>query len=259
MAGEARESRSDSVDFTERLGAAERHRDQLQAEFDAFSAAISHDMRGPLQVQKGLLSLLLGHHSSRLDERTLQYLGMIDRSADRLDSMVSGLVEWSRVGSARKTPEPIDCAAFVVACEFDLREQLDAAGGSLSWGPLPPTIYGDANQLRRAVVLLVENAVTHHGLGSPKVQIDVAITAEGWLVTVADDGQGMEAGDAELIFAPFQRLERGDESTAAGMGLTICQRIVAHHGGELTVETSPGAGARFSFSLPRQPPPVLPL
>lgn len=251
------EIRDSQFELAERLALVERQRDLLQSEFDAFSGAISHDMRGPLQVQKGLLSLLQSHHSERLDTQTLKFLNLIDQSADRLDAMVCGLVEWSRVGRARAAPAPIDCAAFVVACQFDLRERLLAIGGELKWGPLPQSICGDANQLRRVIVLLVDNAMVHHGPGVVHVEIQVASTPTGWLVTVADDGQGMDAADAERIFAPFQRLNHGAESIAAGMGLTICQRIIRHHGGELIVETSPGAGARFSFNLPLQPPPTL--
>ena len=253
----AEQMRDTQLDLAERLACAERQRDQLQAEFDAFSGAISHDMRGPLQVQKGLLSLLLSHNSALLDDQTRQFLDLIDRSADRLDAMVCGLVEWARVGRARTAPTAIHCASFVVACQFDVRDRLLAAGGQLDWGPLPESICGDANQLRQVIVLLVDNALIHHGPGTPHIKIEVLSTAAGWLVTVADDGQGMDAADAERIFAPFQRLDRRTESSAAGMGLTICQRIVEHHGGELTVQSSPGAGARFSFSLPLQPPPIL--
>ena len=245
------------VRLAERLARTERERDLIAREFSDFVGAISHDIRGPLQVQKGLLSLIQSHTPPIVDQQTDRFLKLIDRSADRLDAMVCGLVEWSRVGMTRVAPAPIDTAAFVVACEFDLRDRLSTIDGRVTWGPLPPSICGDANQLRRALTLLIDNGLVHHGPGQPNIQVQVQDAAAGWRVAVVDDGPGIAAADVERIFRPFQRLGNSVDNVAAGMGLTICQRIIEHHGGTLAVETSPGEGATFFFTLPHEPPQAL--
>jgi signal transduction histidine kinase len=233
-----------------RLAVAEGERDRLRADFERFISAISHDIRGPLQVQKGLISLMLSQASGQADKRSRRFLDLIDQSADRLDAMVSALVEWSRVSAAKSALQPVDVAALRVALEFDLRDRLQAAGTQLSWGDVPQRLFGDARQLRRALFLLVDNALTHHGPGEPKVQLTMEPAGEGWRLTVTDDGPGLPAEMFERVLEPFVRLNHEIESRAAGMGLTICRRIVQRHCGEMSLASTPGQGAAFSFTLP---------
>ncbi len=238
------------ADLADRLAAAERERDELRADFERFIGAISHDIRGPLQVQKGLISLLLGDREVARDERRRRFLTLIDSSADRLDAMVTSLVEWSRVNTRPGPLEIIDVPALRVALEFDLKETLQAADAVLEWGPLTATLFGDSRQLRRVLQLLVENAVLHHGPGRPAVRLSVVEHGQGWRLAVADDGRGIAPAMAERVFLPFQRLDQQVDSRSAGMGLTICRRIVERHGGCLTLAPAPGGGAEFSFTLP---------
>ncbi len=249
--GEGAANKMDTGELLARLAAAEAERDCLRQDFEGFISAIAHDVRGPLQVQKGLISLLLGQPSTQQDDRSLRFLKLIDHSADRLEAMVSALVEWSRVGTTGGPLLPVDVAALRVALEFDLRQSLEAGDAALSWGPAPELIFGDGRQLRRALYLLVDNAVAYHGPGKPNVHLSIEEQGAGWLLTVTDDGPGLAAQMSERVFEPFVRLDQQMDSVAAGMGLTICRRIVHRHGGEISLTPAAGGGAAFSFTLPR--------
>jgi signal transduction histidine kinase len=133
----------------------------------------------------------------------------------------------------------------------DLRPGLEAAGAALEVGPLPE-VDGDPRQLRRVLQNLVANAVKFRGEAPPRVEVSALADREEWVVTVRDNGVGVDPEHAGRIFAMFSRVNGETEGT--GIGLSVCRRVVEAHGGRIWVEPAQGGGSAFRFTLPRTSP-----
>jgi len=130
----------------------------------------------------------------------------------------------------------------------DLRARLEAADATLEVGPLPE-VDGDVRQLRRLLQNLVGNAVKFRGEQPPRVEVFAQADREEWVVTVRDNGLGVEPDHASRIFRMFARVNGDTEGT--GIGLAVCRRVVEAHGGRIWVEPAQGGGSSFRFTLPR--------
>jgi signal transduction histidine kinase len=130
----------------------------------------------------------------------------------------------------------------------DLRARLEAADATLEVGPLPE-VDGDVRQLRRLLQNLVGNAVKFRGEQPPRVEVSAHADREEWVVTVRDNGLGVEPDHAGRIFRMFARVNGDTEGT--GIGLAVCRRVVEAHGGRIWVEPAQGGGSAFRFTLPR--------
>jgi signal transduction histidine kinase len=116
-----------------------------------------------------------------------------------------------------------------------------------------PIILADADLMARLFQNLLENGIKYSGAMEPRIHVSAAANAAGWLFTVQDNGVGISPADAERIFEPFRQLgTTAGQCGGVGLGLATCKRIVQRHGGELSVQSTLGNGARFQFSIPKQ-------
>ena len=231
---------------------AERTAD-LQAanrELDAFAAAASHDLRGPLRAMNGFSQALLADFADALPGEARQYLDRIQDGARRLDEIIEGLLRLSRSSRDPLQREAVDLTALIHL----IRQDLEAAepDRQLTWQVEEGlTVRGDPRMLDSVMLNLLGNA-WKYTLRTPEGRIEVHAEGEGpdRTICVADNGAGFDMAYAGRLFQPFQRLHRQDEFPGIGIGLATVQRILQRHGGTIRAEAAPGRGATFRLRLP---------
>jgi signal transduction histidine kinase len=244
----------------ERAVAAERELERYAAELersnrelDEFASIASHDLSAPLLTVSGFLTLLEERYAERLDPEADEFIAHAVTGTRRMQRLIAGLLEYSRVGRAGLDPEDVDLGVVVRETIVGLRGSIEEAGADVVVDPLP-TVHAEPHEIGRLLQNLVANAVTHAGGSRPVVHVSARDTAEGWEVSVVDNGVGIDPAERELIFKMFHRPGGAGSADGTGMGLAICERIVERHGGRIWVEPAAGGGSAFRFTLPRRAP-----
>lgn len=163
--------------------------------------------------------------------------------------MVTDLLAYSRVGSTASVPGPVQLASAAAQALQNLESAVAESKAVVDVGPLP-TVVGDASQLTQVFQNLVGNALKYRSTSPPHVAVRAARVDAEWRISVSDDGIGIDPMYFERIFQLFQRLHTQSEYPGTGLGLSLCQRIVQRHGGRIWVESRPGHGSTFHFTLP---------
>lgn len=248
------------VDITERKRA-ERSLRELQLtneeleernrDLEQFAYVASHDLQEPLRTVTSFLQLLERQYGDQLDDTGRQYVAYAEEGAQRMHQLIGDLLAYSRVGTRGARLVRVDMRAIVTTVLKDFRDEPEAV---VDVGDLP-IITGDPSQLHQLLQNLIANGIKFSQPGRPP---HITIRAEpagsdAWLFSVSDQGIGVDMEHAARVFEVFQRLHRRDEYEGAGIGLAICKRIVERHGGRIWVESKPGRGATFYFTVPGEP------
>jgi PAS domain S-box-containing protein len=219
------------------------------AELEQFTYVASHDLQEPLRMVASYSQLLARRYRGRLDEDADEFIGYAVDGAMRMQALIEDLLSYARVGSRGRPFEPVDCRALVETTLADMRQPLEDGGAAVIVGELP-TVEGDPVQLGQLFQNLVGNALKYRGEASPRIEIGATPRAAEWLFSVRDNGIGIAAEYAEQIFIMFKRLHRRERYEGTGIGLALCKKIVTRHGGRIWVESEPGEGSTFYFTLP---------
>jgi two-component system, chemotaxis family, sensor kinase Cph1 len=169
-----------------------------------------------------------------------------------MQDLIQDLLTYSRVGRSDEM-SLTDCEYVLKEALANLQVEMETRGANLTHDPLP-AVMGNERELIQLFQNLVGNALKFHGEQPPEVHIGVQRQPDQWIFSVRDNGIGIDPQFAERIFQMFQRLHRKDEYPGTGIGLTICKKVVEHHGGRIWVESAPGTGATFLFTLPAASP-----
>ncbi|SDK73715.1 PAS domain-containing protein [Natronorubrum texcoconense] len=216
---------------------------------EQFAYAASHDLQEPLRMVSSYLQLLEKRYSDEFDSDAEEFLAFAVDGADRMREMIQGLLAYSRVETRGDPFEPVDLESVVTSAREQLRLQIEEEGAAIAVESLPQ-VQGDAGQLRQVFQNLLSNALTYSGDESPRVHVSAERAGTEWIVSVHDEGIGIEPGEQNRIFEVFERLHARDEYQGTGIGLALCQRIVERHGGTIWVDSEPGEGSTFSVTLP---------
>jgi signal transduction histidine kinase len=220
-------------------------------ELDAFAARIAHDLRNPVVGILGMTRIVKRKNTDRLDEQSLGHLQTIITAAERADRMILDLLAFARLGETPLQRTPVDLGELLRAARQMVERE--AEGRQVDWriGPLP-TVLADASLLEHVFVNLLSNAVKYtRPRERALIEVDSGPAASGGhIIRVRDNGVGFDSGSASQLFSPFHRMHRQDEFEGTGIGLANVKRIVERHGGSVTAESKPGAGAVFSVTLP---------
>ena len=147
--------------------------------------------------------------------------------------------------------EPVDCNTLVKSAVENLKQSIDASGASIEYSGLP-TVAADASQLRQLFQNLIGNAIKFRGSDAPHIVIDATKDRKAWKFAVRDNGIGIKPEYHERVFVVFQRLHTRNKFPGNGIGLAICKRVIERHRGEIWVESNPGHGSVFYFTIPMQ-------
>jgi signal transduction histidine kinase len=239
MAGSLERNREELASRTEEL-------ERSNAELEDYAAVTSHDLQGPL-VTIGMYAEMLAQRTADPDDR--QLAEHIRDGAAGMRRLVRELLAYARLGRRPARTDPI-------ALQEALREALDGlagpisdAGADIEVGDLP-VVRGDGARLAQLLQNLLTNAIKFTDAHAPRVRVDARREDGMAVVSVTDNGIGIAPEDADLIFRPFHRLHGSERYEGTGIGLAVCQKIVAQHGGRIWVEGRPGEGATFSFTVP---------
>jgi light-regulated signal transduction histidine kinase (bacteriophytochrome) len=219
------------------------------AELEQFAHVASHDLQEPLRTISSYLDLLVRRCSDQLDDKAQNYIVTVKGAAKRMMALIDDLLTFSRVTSKGQSPEPVDMGKILE----DVLKNLDAAitesGAEIIAGNLP-VVNADSSQLSQVLQNLVGNAIKFHGDAPPEIRISATQENSEWVFAVQDNGIGIDPAQFGHIFKLFQRLHSRDEYPGTGIGLAVCKRIVERHGGRIWVESIPGNGSTFYFTLP---------
>ncbi|MFD1732925.1 ATP-binding protein [Deinococcus malanensis] len=219
------------------------------AELERFAYVASHDLQAPLRTMVSFAELLDRRYTEQLDDRGRTYLQHILVSGNHMKHLIDDLLTYSRLQSERRPMMPVDTAQLVPRVIDRLRGDLDAVEADISWGDLP-TVMGDSLPLEQVFSNLIGNAIKYQRPGTrPQVRVWAEPDPEGWRFGVRDNGIGIDEPYFERIFEVFQRLHSSSEYEGTGIGLALCRKIVEHHGGRLWVDSTPGQGSTFWFTL----------
>lgn len=222
------------------------------ADLEQFAYAASHDLQEPLRVVAGCTQLLQRRYAGKLDGDADEFIGHAVGSVVRMRALIDDLLSYSRVGTRGKALVPADCNEIVHDVLADLREAIEESDAHIDATGLP-TVYGDPTQLGQLFRNLVGNAVKFRRDEAPRIDISAEKRDGCWQFAVADNGIGMEKDHLQYIFEVFHRLHTEEEYAGTGIGLAICKKIVERHGGEIWVESRPGEGSVFYFTIPAVP------
>ncbi|KYH27378.1 methyl sulfide methyltransferase-associated sensor [Halalkalicoccus paucihalophilus] len=216
---------------------------------EQFAYAASHDLQEPLRMVSSYLRFLERRCGDDLDEEGREFLEIAVDGADRMLEMVDGLLRYSRVAASDERFEPVDLNAILEDVRTDLRMRIEEENAEITAESLP-TVAGHGDQLYQVFQNLLSNAIDYSGEGAPRIHVSAERAGPMWAVTVRDDGIGIDPMDIDSVFELFQRVPTDEDHAGSGIGLALCEQIVERHGGEIRVDSEPGEGSAFSFTLP---------
>jgi light-regulated signal transduction histidine kinase (bacteriophytochrome) len=223
--------------------------ERSNSELEQFAYVASHDLQEPLRMVASYTQLLARRYRGRLDADADDFIGYAVDGATRMQSLINDLLEYSRVGTRGNPFQPTDVEDVLVQALANLKLTIQDSGATVTHDPLP-TVHGDRPQLITLFQNLISNAVKFHGDAAPIVHISCVQKEKRWVFSVQDNGIGISPEYHEQIFVIFQRLHTRDLYPGTGIGLPICKKIVARHHGRIWVESQPGAGSTFYFTMP---------
>lgn len=218
-------------------------------ELEQFAYVASHDLQEPLRMVASYTELLARRYEGQLDDKADKYIGYVVEGAKRMQLLINDLLTLSRLTTRRQPPSPVDTYQIVTKVLKSLETLIAESGAQIDVGELP-VVLADRSQIIQVFQNLITNAIKFHSDVPPKITIDAEQEGRFWRFVVADNGIGIAPEHHNRIFAIFQRLHKRSEFEGSGMGLAIVKKTVERHGGQIVVESAPGQGSRFLFTLP---------
>ncbi|HYS77572.1 MAG TPA: MASE1 domain-containing protein [Candidatus Dormibacteraeota bacterium] len=219
------------------------------ADLEQFAYAASHDLKEPLRAVTSFVQLLARRYRGRLDNDADEFIQYAVEGTSRMATMVDDLLEYSRAGRHGEPFQPTECDEALTRALANLGLVIKESGAVVTSDGLP-RVTGDPLQLALVFQNLIGNAIKFRGEAPPRVHVSALRERRRWQLAVRDNGIGLDPAHRERIFALFQRLHGRDRYPGSGIGLTICKKIVERHGGSIWVQSSPGMGSTFYFTLP---------
>jgi len=220
-------------------------------ELEQFAYVASHDLQEPLRSISGFLQLLEKRYAGQLGEDADLFIARSLAATHRMKTLIEGLLAYSRVGMRGGSFEPVDCAKVLEQALVNLQVGIEESDAAITHDPMP-AVVGDSSQLGQLFQNLFNNAIKFKSDRRPEIHVGATRDANPghWLFSVRDNGIGIPAEHFERIFVIFQRLHSRSEYPGTGIGLSLCKKIVERHNGRIWVESQPGAGSTFFFTLP---------
>ncbi len=217
------------------------------ADLERFAYAASHDLQEPLRMVTNYLQLLERRYRGKLDENATTFIGFAVDGAQRMQSMVNDILNYSRVGrSDQLAPVAVNVPVSQALANLSLAVQEQAAVIDVEQLPV---VMGERSQLVQLFQNLLSNALKFRSQEPPRIHITAQREGAMWRFAIRDNGLGIDRQYSERIFVMFQRLHRREEYPGSGVGLALCKKIVEWHRGRIWVESEPGKGSTFYFTL----------
>lgn len=223
-------------------------------ELGQFASLASHDLQEPLRMVASYTQLLSRRYKGKLDSDADEFIAFAVDGASRMQQLIQDLLAFSQVHSKGAELRETSSGNALDAALVNLRGAIADSGAQVTRGSLP-RVFADRPQLVQLFQNLIGNAIKYQSPGVPTVHVDARKRGKEWLFSVKDNGIGIDPQYFDRIFGMFQRLHKREEFAGTGIGLAICKKIVERHGGKISVESQPGKGSTFCFTLPEGPMP----
>lgn len=218
-------------------------------ELEQFAYVASHDLQEPLRTTSSFVGFLQEEYYGKLDENANSYLNYITQATERMQTLIKDLLDYSRIG--RKTIlQEVDCNEILANVMADLSSAIEETNAKISIKEPLPVVKGYATELKQLFQNLISNSIKFHKENlAPEITISSKKIPGAWEFSFHDNGIGIDKQHHERIFIIFQRLHNRMEYEGSGIGLSHCKKIVELHGGKLWVDSQPGQGSNFQFTL----------
>jgi PAS domain S-box-containing protein len=241
-------------DITERHLAEEKlHRqteelERSNRELEQFGYVASHDLQEPLRLVTNYVRLLARRYEGQLDEDADEFIGYTLEGTERMRNLLSDLLAYSQIGTQSQEQVSVDLEETLKQVVDNLHLMIEANSATITHDPLP-SVMADAAQMVQLFQNLIGNAIKFRSKEPPRIHVGAKQLEERWLIFVRDNGIGIDPQYTERVFIIFQRLHKPDQYPGTGIGLAIARKIVERHGGRIWVDSEPGKGATFYFTL----------
>lgn len=230
------------------LGARALELERSNSELAHFAYAAAHDLSEPLRTVSGYLELLARRHGENLNADADEFLRIAVHGTKRMQALIEGLLDYSKLDHGELRATKVDCSALVDEVLESIRLVIAETGATLHTEFLP-TIKGDPAQLGSLFQNLISNALKFVEGRPPAIDISASREVDAWRFSISDNGIGIDPDKASEAFGMFRRLHGSHEYGGSGIGLALCKRIVERHGGRIWVESVPGVGSKFIFTI----------
>jgi light-regulated signal transduction histidine kinase (bacteriophytochrome) len=241
-------------DITERKQAEEKLRifaDELEKknkELEQFAYIVSHDLQAPLITIGGYLRLLERRYKEKLDSKAEEFIANSIEGTVQMQSLIRNLLDYARVDTRSMDFEQIDATVILNQALANLNALLDESDAVVNYDTLPE-VTADPVLLSQVFQNLIGNAIKFRGKEPPCINLSAKKEDRKWLFSVSDNGIGIPHEQTDRIFEVFQRSHDKNKYHGTGIGLAICKKIIEHHGGRIWVESEPGKGSTFFFTI----------
>ncbi len=218
-------------------------------ELEQFAYVASHDLQEPLRMVSSFAQLLEKRYKGRLDDDADDFIEYVVEGAQRMKDLIDDLLIFSRLQTASREFQQTDLNKVLDDVLLSIKPSIESKKAQITYDKLP-TVECDSSQMRQLFQNLISNAIKFND-STPEIHLTAEESGNEWLFGVSDQGIGIHPNHQKKIFDVFKRLHTREEYEGTGIGLSICKRIVEIHGGHIWVESEPGEGSTFYFTIPR--------
>jgi PAS domain S-box-containing protein len=235
---------------TRELAEAVKNLERSNVELEQFAYVASHDLQEPLRMVSSYTQLLAQRYEGQLDEKAKKYIDYAVDGSVRMQRLINDLLTYSRISTRGKSPQPTDSHTVLGEALRNLQAAIEESGAMVTNDDLP-TVRVDPSQLLQVFQNLIANAIKFRGECPPRIHVAAQDQGREWLLSVRDNGIGIDPQFADKLFVIFRRLHTRQDYPGTGIGLAICKRIVERHGGRIWVDSELGKGSTFYLTIPK--------
>lgn len=223
--------------------------ERANRELEHFAYVASHDLQEPLRLVSNYLQLIERRYAEQLNPEALEFFAIVKDAARRMRRLIQDLLSFSRLGRSEAQFQRVSCNHVLTTALQNLEMAAKDQGAHVTQDDLPD-VDGDEVQLTQLFQNLIGNAIKFRGVSPPRIHVSARRNGEFWILSVTDNGIGINPAYKDRIFIIFQRLNARDEFSGTGIGLAVCKKIVELHGGAIWFESEENKGSAFYFTVP---------
>ncbi|MGB2727505.1 MAG: ATP-binding protein [Halobacteriota archaeon] len=246
---EIERQRAATLNMLEDVNETKKELERANRDMEDFTSTVSHDLKAPLRSIQGFNMLLMEDYADTLDEAGRRYLNLVNEGIERMNTLIEDLLKLSRVGRKFIDVETVDLTELLEEVKADLSARIEERGGEVEVGKLP-TVSTQRVWMKELFTNLIDNGLKFNKSDKPRVEISCDASEKSYSFKVKDNGIGIEEEYLSRIFGVMERLTP-QEYEGTGFGLNICKKVVDKFDGKIWVESKPGEGSTFFFTIPR--------
>jgi light-regulated signal transduction histidine kinase (bacteriophytochrome) len=226
--------------------------ERSNAEVQELAFVASHELSEPLRTISSFCDLLAQRYGGSLDDQADKWIDFIMDGCRQMQQLIDDLTTYSRIHTRAKPPQNMKVAKVIDDVLVALRTSIDETGAVITHDELPTLVF-ERTHLKQLLRNLISNAIQYRGERTPRIHVSARCQGDEWILSVRDNGIGIKPEFHERVFEICKRLHSRGDRPGTGMGLAICRRIVERAGGRIWVESEPGEGSTFFFTVPKSP------